>query len=204
MKLLSTRLVPHSTPNGLSSFDTICLLLFPNLDVVSSPRTSQSSQFINSMRSPTTYVASNQSSQLAHPSYFSNPALMDGSNLPSLHLDTNSPLPQGVAGGVENHPLLRLSPPPLPPHINANALINTLYTFYLPLPLPLPHDPTYFCAIMNSLSIKFCASNCPGPADLLSRRNSFLPLPSLHPPTPPLFPLFLRFPSFSVDLDCAS
>ena len=56
--------------------------------MVSSPRTSQSSQYSNSMRSPTTDVASNQSSQLAHPSYFSNPALMDGSNLQSLHVDT--------------------------------------------------------------------------------------------------------------------
>ena len=41
------------------------------------------------MRSPTTDVASYQSSQLAHPSYFSNPALMDDSNLQSLHVDAN-------------------------------------------------------------------------------------------------------------------
>ena len=34
--------------------------------------------------------------------------------------------------------------------------------------------------------------------------NSFLPLPSLHPPMPPLFPLIFSFPAFSVDLDCAS
>ena len=34
--------------------------------------------------------------------------------------------------------------------------------------------------------------------------NSFLPLPSLHPAMPPLFPLFLRFPAFLVDLDCPS
>ena len=109
-----------------------------DLDVVYSLRTSQSSQVSNWMPSPKTDVASNQSSQLAQPSYFSNPALMDSSNLPSLHLDTNSPLPQGVAGGVKNHPLLRLSPPPLPPHINAHALIYMLQTFYLPLPL---HPP---------------------------------------------------------------
>ena len=32
--------------------------------------------------------------------------------------------------------------------------IHTLHTFYLPLPLPPPHEPPYFCAIMNSLSIK--------------------------------------------------
>ena len=34
--------------------------------------------------------------------------------------------------------------------------------------------------------------------------NFFLPLPSLHPPMPPLFPLFLSFPTFSVDFYCAS
>ena len=39
-----------------------------DMDLVSSPRTSQSSQFSNSMCSPTTDVASTQSSQLAHPS----------------------------------------------------------------------------------------------------------------------------------------
>ena len=34
--------------------------------------------------------------------------------------------------------------------------------------------------------------------------DSFLPLPSLHPPLPPVFPLFLSFSAFSVDLDCAA
>ena len=34
--------------------------------------------------------------------------------------------------------------------------------------------------------------------------NSFLPLPSLHPAMPPLFPLFLRLSVFLVDLDCVS
>ena len=29
-----------------------------------------------------------------------------------------------------------------------------LHTFYLPLPLPPPHDPPYFCALMNSISIE--------------------------------------------------
>ena len=46
--------------------------------------------------------------------------------------------PQGVEGGVKNHPPLRLFPPPLPLHINAPALIHALHIFYLPLPLPLP------------------------------------------------------------------
>ena len=124
-----------------------------DIDLVSSPRTSQSYQCSNSMPSPTTDVASNpwQSSQLAHPSYFNNPACR---HFIPVRILTPSPLPQGVAGGVENHPLFRLSPPPLPPHINAHALLHTLHTFYLPLPLHLPHDPPYFCAIMNSLSIK--------------------------------------------------
>ena len=104
-----------------------------DMDLVSSssPRTSQSSQFSNSMSSPTTDVASNQSSQLAHPSYFSNPALMVDSNLPSLHVDTNS-LPNPTRGRRRRRepPLLRLSPLPLPPHINAHTLIHTLHTFY--------------------------------------------------------------------------
>ena len=72
---------------------------------------------------------------------------------------TPSPRPQGIAGGVENHLLLRLSPPPLLPHINAHALIHTLHTSYLPLPLPPPHDQPYFCTLMNSLSIKRIVSS---------------------------------------------
>ena len=51
---------------------------------------------------------------------------------------TPSPHLKGVAGGVENYHRLRLSPPPLPTHINAHALIHTFHTFYLPLPLPPP------------------------------------------------------------------
>ena len=48
--------------------------------------------------------------------------------------------------------------------------VNRLHTFYLPLPLPPPHDLPYFCAIMNSPSIKtrrqsiFCV--CTNPAFL--------------------------------------
>ena len=37
-----------------------------------------------------------------------------------------------VRGGDENHPLLRHSPPPLPPFINAHTLVHTLHIFYLP------------------------------------------------------------------------
>ena len=70
-----------------------------------------------------------------------------------MQILTPSPLPQGVAGGVENHPLLSLSPPPLPPHINADTLMHTLHTFYLHWRWPPPHDPPCFCAIMNSLSM---------------------------------------------------
>ena len=68
-----------------------------DMDLVASPRTSQSSQSSNSMHSPTIYVASNQSSQLEHSSYFSNPALMDDSNPPSLDLNTIS-LPTSTRG----------------------------------------------------------------------------------------------------------
>ena len=49
---------------------------------------------------------------------------------------TLSPLPQADSGGAENNPLLSLSPPPFPPHINAHVLIHTLNTFYLPSLLP--------------------------------------------------------------------
>ena len=117
------------------------IIIIPKFDqdLVFSPRPSQSSQFSDSMPSPTTHVASKQSSQLEHPSYFCNPSLRDESNLLSLHLDTLSlPTPTRVAGGVENHPLLRLSHPPLSSHINAHALMHTLHIFYLPVPLPCP------------------------------------------------------------------
>ena len=94
--------------------------IIPNFDIdlVSSPRTSQSSQFSDSMPSPTTGVASNQSSQLAHPSYFSNPALMDDSNLPSLHLATNSlPTPtRGRSRRRETSPAPPRSPISSTPH----------------------------------------------------------------------------------------
>ena len=101
------------------------------------------------MPSPTTDVASNQRSQLAHPSYFSNPAPMKLA-LPWLHLDTISlPTPTRFRRR-------RREPSPSPPaHINAHALRHTLHTFYLPLPLPPhTHDPPYFYAIMSSLSFK--------------------------------------------------
>ena len=61
-----------------------------DMDLVSSPRTSQSSQFSNSMPSPTKHIASTKSSQLEHPSFFSNLALMDGSNPQSLCAFMNS------------------------------------------------------------------------------------------------------------------
>ena len=88
--------------------------------------------------------------QLACPSYFSNTALMDDSNLQSLHVVTNSlptptrgRLPQGVAGGVKNHPLLSLSPQPLPPHINGDStplhsytcFTLSIYPYHCPLPM---------------------------------------------------------------------
>ena len=91
-------------------------------------------QFSKLMPSPTTCLASNEKSQMEHPSYFSNPSLIVENNPPSLHLDINSlPTPtrgHTVTEGVENHPLLsllRFSPPPLSPHINAHTLIR--FTF---------------------------------------------------------------------------
>ena len=81
-------------------------------DLVSCPRTSQSSQFSNSIPRPKTDVASDQSSQLVHPSNFSNPARMVDSNLPSFHLDTTSlPTPTRGRRRRPEHPLLRLSSP---------------------------------------------------------------------------------------------
>ena len=64
-----------------------------------------------------------------------------------------------VRGGDENHPLLRHSPPPLPPFINAAARqrphTRTYASHFLSkTPLLLSHDPPYVCALMNSLSIE--------------------------------------------------
>ena len=121
-----------------------------DLDLVSSPRTSQSSQFSNSMRNPTTDVA--QSSQLAHPSYFSNPALMDGSNLQSLHVNTNSlPTPtKGLRGRREPSPSPPLSPasstPHQRPHTHTYGFILSIYPY---------HCPTLFlCNIEFSINLK--------------------------------------------------
>ena len=59
-------------------------------DLVSSPRTSQSSQFRNAMPSSTTHATFNQISRPEQLPFFSNPSLSGENNLPSLHLDTNS------------------------------------------------------------------------------------------------------------------
>ena len=89
-----------------------------DLDLGSSLRTSQPSQFSNSMRSPFTDVASTQSSELAQPSYFSNPALMEDNNLQSLNVDTNSlPTPtRGRRRRREPSPSPPLSPTSSTPH----------------------------------------------------------------------------------------
>ena len=75
--------------------------------------------------------------------------------MPSLNVDTNSlPTPtRGRRRRREPSPSPPLSPASSTP-INAHALIHTLHTSYLPLPLPPPHDQPYFCALMNSLSIR--------------------------------------------------
>ena len=121
-------------------------------------RTLQSSRFSNSMPSPTIHVAFNQSSQLEHPSYFRNPALMDDSNPPSLHLDANS-LPTPTRGRRR-----RREPSPSPPRSPAFSTLHqrphthTYASHFLStLTIVLPYEPPYFCAIMNSLSIVSCA-----------------------------------------------
>ena len=57
----------------------------------------------------------------------------------------------------------------------------------------------------SSLLCLKCASNCPGLADLLPRYRQIL---SSSPFSPPSYAsslsLFLRFPAFLIDLDCAS
>ena len=110
-----------------------------DMDMVSFPRTSQSSQFSNSMPNTTTDVA-NQSSQLAHPSYFRNPALMDDSNLPSLHLDTNSlPNPsRGRRRRREQSPSPPLSPASSTPHQRPRT---HTYAFYFLSTLTIPPPP---------------------------------------------------------------
>ena len=129
------------------------------MDLLSSPRTSlQSPQFSNSMPSPTTDVASNQSSQLAHPFYFSNPAPMDIA-LQSLHLDTNSlPTPtRGRRRRREPSPSPPLSPASSTPHQRPRTqTYASHFLSTLTIVPPPPHDPPYFYAIMNSLSIKIC------------------------------------------------
>ena len=73
----------------------------------------------------------------------------------SLHVDNNAlPTPTRVC---RRHREPSLSP--LPTHINAHTLIHVLHTLHLPLSLPPPHDPPYFCAKMNSLSIKNCVND---------------------------------------------
>ena len=134
-----------------------------DLHLVSSPRTSQSSQFSDLMPSSTIHLASpsqkasNQRSQLEHPSYFSNPSPMDERNKLSLYLDTFS-LPTPTKGrwrqwrGIKKHPLLHHSPQPLPPHINTHPLIHMLHIFYQPLPLPPLSWPSLLLCI-NEVSI---------------------------------------------------
>ena len=69
---------------------------------------------------------------LEHPSYFSNPSLMDENNLTSLHVDSSS-LPNPTRGSrrSQNDPLPHLSHPHLLLHINSHKLIHTHHIFYL-------------------------------------------------------------------------
>ena len=139
MELLSTWLVPHSEPSGLSSFNTVGLPLFPNLIWIWFLRP-ECHNLLNSaiqMRSPFTDVASTQNSELAQPSYFSNPALMDDNNLPSLHVDTNS-LPTPTRGRRR-----RQEPSPSPPlsPSSSHTLIHELHTFFFLSTLTIAPSP---------------------------------------------------------------
>ena len=104
-------------------------------------------RFSKLMPSPTKYLASNEKSQMEHPSYFSNPSLIVENNPPSLHLDINS-LPTPTRGhrrrrepsSSDSSPLL--SPASFTPHQRPGT--HTLHIFYLPLSLPPLHDPPYF------------------------------------------------------------
>ena len=122
-----------------------------DMDLVSTPRTSQSFQFSNSRPSPTTDVPSNQSSQLAHPFYQSSTNWRQQLAVTSSGYYFPPHFYKGLQEASRTIPFSS-TPQPLPPHINAYALKHMLHTFYLPLPLPPPRDPPYFCAIMNSLS----------------------------------------------------
>ena len=121
----------HNRSPIISNFD---------MDLVSSPRTSQSSQLSNSMPSPTTNVASNQSSQLAHPPCSRNPALMGDSTATSRHLIwilTPSPLPSSTRGHRR-----RQEPSPSPPLSPASSTPNQR-----------PHTHTYASHPLSTLTI---------------------------------------------------
>ena len=154
-----------------------------DMELIFSPRTSQLSLFRISLPSPTIHTSSHQISHLEQPSSPSNQSQMDENNLPLPHMDDDSSHLQRTAIGVEIYTLLQLftpassaphqrprihtyashflsahsscSPQPLLLRINAPESIHTLHIFYLPLPLPFPHYPPYFCALMNSLSMDF-------------------------------------------------
>ena len=89
-----------------------------DMDLVPSPRTSQSSQFSNSMPSPTTHATSYDVSQLEQPCCFSNPSQLDRNNL-SLRLVTDSlliltrisssPSPLSLASSTPHRPLFTFS-----------------------------------------------------------------------------------------------
>ena len=135
-----------------------------DLHLVSSPRTSQSSQFSDLMPSSTIHLASpsqkasNQRSQLEHPSYFSNPSPMDERNKLSLYLDTFSlPTLQRVAGGNDeaSRSILFSTTLPSPFHPTSTPIHSYIcFIFSInPYHYPPSHDPPYFCALMRSLSI---------------------------------------------------
>ena len=120
-----------------------------------SPRTSQLSQFSNSLPSPTTHATFNQFSQQL--SCLSNSSFMDERKCSHfIWMLTSFSHLQFVAGDIENHTHLCLSPVSYtlhqcsPPH----TYVWSYDAFIYPLPLLPLYDPPHFCASLIYLSIK--------------------------------------------------
>ena len=120
-------------PNGFS-IELVSHHFIIDMQLVSSPRTSQSSQFCKA--SPTTQE------QLEKPSNSSNPSQLDENNLPSLDLDANFFLTS-----TRGHKSCRESPSSLSPASTPHQLIHTLHIFSCPYHRPPRSRPPYFLCI---------------------------------------------------------
>ena len=137
-------------PNGFS-IELVSHHFIIDMQLVSSPRTSQSSQFCKA--SPTTQE------QLEKPSNSSNPSQLDENNLPSLDLDANFFLTS-----TRGHKSCRESPSSLSPASTPHQRPHThTYASHFLLPLPSPpfsRPPYFLCiheiSINEKLSRKFC------------------------------------------------